>query len=367
LLPGWIDAFLRHSLIPKQRWLCCFAYIEEQLIGVLPVITTPHPFLGASWVTMSTPFDGNTPSGDVLLVPHYASVAVNALLAEVCHQVPHHLSLDLKAVRQNSPVWAALQNSPQGYTIRLGRRWLYSRLDVSGDFSSYWSTLGKMRRNLRYSRNKLENLGQDISIEIGEPASPETFWRKYLALDASGWKGRNGTAISDNPSALAFYTTLISNLAAQGRWEWQIIRAGERVIAAGMGVRCGSSLILPKYAFDEDCAFCSPGNLLTEEVFKDAFSRVEIDEINHMSLSDSDRFWRMSQDEYVDVHLVSRSVIPMLLLIPRIAVQSLYRDHVRSNIPEIVKGTYRKFKRWRSHKSHQVRKSRFVADSRSVP
>jgi hypothetical protein len=324
---------------------------------VLPVIVKPHPLLGSSCPILSTPYDGNTPSGDVLLAADHAALAFRMLLAEVSRAVPHHLGLDLKAVRRNSPVWAALQDCPQGYTMRIGLRSLYSRLDVSGDFATYTSSLGKMRRNLRHYRKKLEALGP-VSVEIRELKGSQDFLPEYLALDASGWKGRAGTAIINNPDVTAFYETLISNLAVQGRWEWHVLRVRERVVAAGMGVRCETSLILPKYAFDEDFAFCSPGNLLTGEVFKDAFARAGITEINHMSLSEPDHWWRMSRDKYVDVYLVRQSVIPMLFQLPHVVMRSLFQDYVRPRIPAVIKETYRKLNRRGGRKPRRASETR---------
>lgn len=360
ILPGWVDAFLRHRLGKQEKWICCFAYAGDQLIGVLPIVVSPHPLLGLSRPTLRTPFDGNTPSGDVLLASDYAATAFRALLEEVEREVPHHLGIDLRAIRQNSPVWVPLQDCPTEYIMRRGLRRLYSRLDTSGSADTYWSNLGRLRRNLRSSRKKLEKVG-DVSIEIRRPSDAEDFLPEYLQLDASGWKGRNGTAIVDDADVLAFYKTLVSNLAAQGQWEWHILRVGERIIAAEMGVRCGRSLILPKYAFDEEFAFCSPGNLLTQEVFSDAFARVGISEINHMSLSDSDHFWRMSQDEYTDVHLIRRSVASSLFYLPWITGQSIYQDYVRPRIPRAVRQAHRSFKR------RGDRKPRRAVESRSGP
>ena len=71
--------------------------------------------------------------------------------------MPHHLGLDLKAVRQNSPVWAAIEDGIVGYVIRRGLRSQYSFLDVGGDADTYWSSLGNMRRNLRRYRKKLDS------------------------------------------------------------------------------------------------------------------------------------------------------------------------------------------------------------------
>jgi CelD/BcsL family acetyltransferase involved in cellulose biosynthesis len=345
LLPGWVDAFLRHRLTPNERWLCCFAYLGDRLVGVLPVIVTPHRLLGSAWPTLRTPSDAHTPSGDVLLAPDQARAAFEALLTELRRQMPHHLGLDLKAVRQNSPVWEAIKDGLGGYAVRFGLRSRFSFLDVRGSADAYWSSLGKMRQNLRRCGKKLDSRGH-VSVEIRTGSSAnEDFYPDYLALEASGWKGRNGTAMIGDSNVVAFYTTLIRNFAAKGRWEWHVLRVGERVVAAGMGVRCGLSLILPKYAFDEDFADCTPGHLLTAEVFKDAFSRIEIGEINHMSLSGPDKYWRMSQDEYVDVHLVHWSVVPMLFQLPRIAMRSVYQNYVQPRIPAVVKEAHRKFKR----------------------
>ena len=281
----------------------------------------------------------------MLLAPENAEAALGALLAELRVQVPNLLGLDLKAVRQNSPVWNAIQGDVGAYASRRGLRSMYSFLDVKGDFNRYLAGLGNMRKNLRAYRRKLESRGR-VLVDLRKGAAADAaFLPEYLALEASGWKGRNGTAMVSDPGTVAFYKTLIENFASQGRWEWHTIRVDERIVAAEMGVRCGSSLILLKYAFDEDFADCRPGHLLTEAVFKDAFERPEIDEINHMSFSSSDHHWRMSQDEYVDAHLVRRDALPILLQLPGVAVRSAYQNHVRPRIPAVVKDACLKFKR----------------------
>ncbi|WP_404289337.1 GNAT family N-acetyltransferase [Microvirga sp. RSM25] len=153
---------------------------------------------------------------------------------------------------------------------------------------------------------------------------------------------------------------MIRNFAARGRWEWHVIRVGERVVALGMGVLCGRTLMLPKITFDEAFADCMPGSLLTAEVIKHAFSSPELDEINHLSEAGWHGLWRMSQDKYVDVYLIRRSIVSLLFQLPRIAMRSAYQDFVRPRIPAVVREAYRKFKR------RGGRKPRRAADSRSA-
>jgi hypothetical protein len=359
LLPGWIDAFLRHRLKPNENWFCSFAYHNDKLVGVLPIIISPHPVL-RPWPQLRTPFDALTPSGDIPLASSHAAPAFRALLAEVSHQVPNHLGLELKAVRCNSPIWEATAEGIDGYIIRSGLHRLYSFLNVQDDFDTYRARLGRLRRDLPRFRRKIERRGP-VSLEVQKGSGAgEAFLSEFLALEASGWKGRNGTSILDNPSAISFYSTLVRNFAIQGRWEWQAIRVGDRLVAAGMGVRCGTALMLPKLAFDESFAECRPGSLLVEKIIEDAFSRQELVELNPMSSFAWSCHWRMSRDKYANLYLIRRDALPIVIQLPCIVVRSLYQNGVRPRVPLAVIDAYRKFRR------RGGRKPCRAADIRSV-
>jgi hypothetical protein len=341
LLPGWVGAFFHHRLKPDQRWFCSFAYAGDRLVGVLPVIVTPHWLLGLRWPQLRTPFDAYTPSGDIVLAPDHAAAAFGALLAEVMREVPGHLGLDLIAVRQNSPVWSALQDEPMGYFLHRGRCSQYSFLNVHSDSDRYFASLGKMRRNLRVGRQCLEKHGT-VSVEMRRGTrAGEDFLAEFLALEASGWKGRMGTAILKNHDLVTFYTSLVRSFAAEERLEWHAIRVDGRLVAAQLAVRCGASLMLPKYAYDEAFANCMPGHLLMEEVIKDAFSRPELAELNPMSDSTQHRLFHMPRDPYVNVHLVRPTTPAVLFALPQVALRSLYRHYVQPRIPPAMRRAHR--------------------------
>jgi CelD/BcsL family acetyltransferase involved in cellulose biosynthesis len=344
LLPGWVDAFLRHRLKRDESWFCSFAYTGNELVGCLPVVIAPHPILGRRWPLLRNPGNPSDPS-DIALTTDHPEAVLHELLAEAVRQEPGHLRLDLRCVRQTSPIWPVLKNGADGYVVHRGRRSMYSFLDVQGDFDAYVSNFGHMGRNLKRFRKKLEKLGH-VSIEVRKgPAASEDLLPEFLALEASGWKGRNGTATLNNPNKTRFYTTLVHNFATRGCLEWHTIRVDERLIAAQLAIRCGTSLLLEMCTFDEDFADCRPGTLLTEVTFREGFSCPEIDEVNPMSDFNMNRIWHMPRDEYVDVHLVRRSVLPVLLQLPILLPQSVYHVHVRPRIPMAVKKVYREFKR----------------------
>jgi hypothetical protein len=84
---------------------------------------------------------------------------------------------------------------------------------------------------------------------------------------------------------------------------------------------------------------------LRAETLKAAFSRPEIDEFNPMSDAQAHRRWHMPLDEYIDVHLIRRGVVPTLLQLPRVTARSAYQTHVRPRIPEAAKEVYRRVRR----------------------
>jgi hypothetical protein len=311
------------------------------LIGVLPVIVSPHPILGASRPVLRTPHDALTPSGDIVLAAEYARPALRALLKELAREVPGHVGLSFRSVRSTSTLWKALDGNTDGYVVRTGLRNQFSYLDVTGTFQGHLGTLGKTRNHLKRFRRKLEARGA-LSVEIDRSAA---FLSEFIALEASGWKGRANSSIADNPKVVSFYETLVRNFVSQDRWEWLALRVDGHLVAAQMCVRCGTSLALPKTAFDEEFAEGRPGTLSAEEVLKFAFGRPEIHEVNPMSDGEPHRLWHMARDEYVDVHMVRRSAAALLFQLPRVGFVGLYQKHVRPRIPADLKKAYRQFRR----------------------
>jgi hypothetical protein len=202
-----------------------------------------------------------------------------------------------------------------------------------------------MRKNLKRYGKKLERRGA-VSVEMKRGAGADKdFLFEFLSLEASGWKGRNGTAIASRADSTAFYRTLVRNLADQNQLEWHTMRVDGRLVAAEIGIPCGSALILLKTAYDEDFAECRPGSLLNAEVIRDAFLRPDVTEINDMSDMDWHDYWHMSRDEYVNVHLVRRAVVPLLFQLPRIVSRSVYQNHLRPRIPVTARNIWRQLRR----------------------
>ncbi|GJE14253.1 hypothetical protein FOHLNKBM_5326 [Methylobacterium longum] len=332
-----MDAFFRHRVGEQQSWFCTFAYLGDRLIGVLPVVVSPHPIFGRARPLLMTPSDDITNSGDILLATEHAHEALTALLQEVLREQPAYLELLLPAVRQTSPLWAATAVGLPEHVVMKGRVCRYSKIDVAAGEKAYLDGLGQLKRNLRRYRKKLDERGP-VSVEIlTDEAAEPGFIHEFLELEASGWKGRHGSAIIQQPKDAAFYTRLVETFAARGRLEWHVIRVAGRVVAAGMGLRCGASVALPRIAFDETYSDCAPGTLLTGEVNAEAFRRGHLIELNHLSEAAWHRNWNMPQEEYVNLHLVRRSFTARLFHQTVVASRIFWHEDLKRRISPEVK------------------------------
>ncbi len=131
----------------------------------------------------------------------------------------------------------------------------------------------RLRSNLRRVRRRLQGHGVVTSERfIGGPQLAAKLG-EGLALEASGWKGREGTAIQQDPSTLAFYLALAEQAAIEGRLALWFLRVDGKAVAFDFALEHRGSLLVLKTAYDERFADCSPGQLLVEDELHDAVER----------------------------------------------------------------------------------------------
>jgi CelD/BcsL family acetyltransferase involved in cellulose biosynthesis len=120
---------------------------------------------------------------------------------------------------------------------------------------------GRERSNLqRKARRLAEALGGRLEVvdRAGSPKAVGTL----LRLEASGWKGRAGTAMACRSQDARLFEEVCRRFAAQGRLQLLCLEAGGHTLAVDCRLRSGEGLFAFKTAFDESWARLSPGNVL---------------------------------------------------------------------------------------------------------
>ena len=122
------------------------------------------------------------------------------------------------------------------------------------------------RSRLKGKEKKLRQEGP-VDFTLTKEADPEIVG-KFFKLEASGWKGQNGSAISLSSSLINFYTTIAKVAEKQGTLRLYSLRLSGEPIAMHFGVQMNGVYYIPKVAYDERYKKFSPGLLLAKYVIE---------------------------------------------------------------------------------------------------
>jgi len=108
----------------------------------------------------------------------------------------------------------------------------------------------------------------------------------FLALEASGWKGKRGTALVQVKGDAAFIRRATRALAEGGRCQIVTLRAGATPVASGIVLRHLSRAFFFKLGVDEQFAKFSPGVQLTLELTRHLCADPEITSVDSTASPD---------------------------------------------------------------------------------
>ncbi|MGE4322809.1 MAG: GNAT family N-acetyltransferase [Sphingobium sp.] len=136
------------------------------------------------------------------------------------------------------------------------------RSELTAD--AYWEThvRSKKRKELRRLQKRLAELGSVESRLLSQGAELAAWCSEFLALEAAGWKGREGTALSCKPADTAFFLAACAAAFDAGQLHFLRLDLDGRAIAMLCNFRLGDGAFSFKIAFDETMGRFSPGVLI---------------------------------------------------------------------------------------------------------
>ena len=151
-------------------------------------------------------------------------------------------------------------------------------VDCRGSYDRWFAARSKrIRQRLRSDgRAAFERMGMRTEFRGEDPTASDLFGR-MLAVEASGWKGRGGTAIRDHPGELRFYTALVRAAAQEGALHIALMWHGDTLAAFELGIRGSGRLFLLKVGYDEQYGEVSVGYLLAAAHIRQCFDDPRID------------------------------------------------------------------------------------------
>jgi CelD/BcsL family acetyltransferase involved in cellulose biosynthesis len=269
-LPGWelaVNAFARGrtNVSALAAWSDASSALEgaAPLIGLMPAISLwrayriPLPALVSAhpYGTLCTP----------LLDRDRAEEAATSLMQAARNAGAH--ALVLRDVSLDGAAMKALTEAlrQQGLAPRVLQSHQRACLDATRDAEQLLHDgLGpKKLKELRRQRHRLAEHGA-VAFEVARsPQEVATALETFLTLEASGWKGKRGTALKQDDGDAGFIRRATSALAETGQCAIVTLRAGDTPVASAIVLRHQDRAFYFKLGVDERFAKFSPGVQLT--------------------------------------------------------------------------------------------------------
>lgn len=260
--PDWLLAAGAHLLDSPLEVAC--VYHDETLVLVLPwqAHVKRHRF--------SAPMHDHLTLGDILiapsLTPDQRTIALNQALA-----LAGETQWDWQIGNlPNRSALVDMVDNQAHWQRREARQSAWFDLQDKQPPGS-----GKLRRNLKRLRMKLQEQGQIRSQWASQADELPDALSHFLALEASGWKGEQGkaTAIAANPALRGFYEQLLNPQFGGLQPVIALLWLDDRCIAAQFALQTEHCLSLLKIAYDETFGHFSPGSLLLQDTAEHAIDR----------------------------------------------------------------------------------------------
>ena len=196
------------------------------------------------------------------------------------------------------------------------------------DFSN---GLSKNRRRLLKKKMRiLEALGTvEFATTRGYQAD---LMQKYFELEAQSWKGRGGTAVTDDERVASLHDEFARKIAARNAFFIYELKLNGNTIAMRLSIMYDHKTIFWKTSFNENYARYSPGYLLFKEVLDDCIRQgsTEIDMLS--PATHHKKIWASCEYEHAAFYIFQRGIVGTMLWRWKFSVISYLRKFKKSEL-----------------------------------
>lgn len=298
---GWYDAWL-HELAPQpESVLLVELQRDGRCAAILPLVASHQRRAGLSLRVLGLPEHDHLPLADVISEPDLDAAHILPAVARALAQ--DGIGWDLLRfgmVMDESPLVRGLDATR--YAHRRVPMKVCEQVDCALPWEQFAARLsGNFRSNLNKARNRLTREPGVQWQVAATPAQIEAAFDDFLQVEASGWKGREGTAIACRPELVRFYRRLIGHFAPVDRLRINALGVGGRTIAAQFCPLDADTLYIYKLGYDEEHSRLAPGNALIEQMVR---LGAEQGRYRYLNLVGNPTWFAQWRPEGTPVHLI---------------------------------------------------------------
>lgn len=265
---GWFDAWLAAFgaegdgiwTPPDKHTDLAIPYVKgQQAVGAIQIPMAA----GAT--------NDHTPRYDILGELSQPAPTLHAMMREFGVSL-----LSFSYLSENSRLLRAIRNNDSGLLYYVDFCEISPYVDCTVSWEKYWQSRGKTKATWKRRERKLLN-DQHAEFEcVTEWNRAESILPEVFAIEASGWKGQAGSAIQQDRSTLAFYTTVARQWANDGALRLFILSIDKQIVAFQLNALYGGVLYHIKVGYLEEYASLSPGQALQMQILRWAFDNPDV-------------------------------------------------------------------------------------------
>lgn len=329
--PEWAQAYLQ-AFEPKADVIIISAWAGERLRGILPLVFRRIIVSGLPIAKLALPANFHSSRAGLTICPGEEGAAVLKALWQATKSLPRWDMIDIVHVLEGSGLDRLVTLArADGYRTARKRttQTLYLPIDASipdkPGTQPPWlaGTRPKFRSHLRRARRQLEEHGT-LELKHYNTADPAAL-EKFYALEASGWKGAEGTAIKCDAHTRQFYDAVAQAAARDGYFSLDFLELNGKPIAGHFAFNLRGRYFLAKAGYDEAFRRHGPGQLLVNEILGQTRERGlhEFDFVGPATWDESR--WASARRTNYRIFVFRKGLYGALLYVARIAA----RDTVR--------------------------------------
>lgn len=183
----------------------------------------------------------------------------------------------LQRIPAGSAVVARLRAVPRYRALTIARATAPALgVVTTGSWDEYYASLSsQVTANLPRVRRKAEVMLGPLTYVQQDPAPAEVdaLLETLVAVEGSGWKGRQGTSLGSRPELGDFFRRYCHRAAAKRRLRVSTLSFGSQIAAVELSIEAYARLWQLKIGYDESVASYYPGLQLTVASIRAAFDR----------------------------------------------------------------------------------------------
>jgi CelD/BcsL family acetyltransferase involved in cellulose biosynthesis len=269
--PEWIATYLR-AFEPQSEVVLLTASAGDRLVAVLPMIRKRAWFAGVPIWKLSGAANVHSVRFDILHASCEAGeVAIRVFWEALRNMAGWHI-LEMPLIPENGACQKLIAHaSEDGYRTITSHFHdgpiLRMKEDEKGQLNWLHGTSRHFRHELRrFARLLAEEAGGNPKLVRRADPDARTL-EDFFKLEASGWKGEEGSAINCAPETRAFYDQIAREASSRGYFCLHSLETDARMVAGAFSVETEQCFYPMKIAYDEELRRGGPGQLLFNGIF----------------------------------------------------------------------------------------------------